>query len=227
MKRSTIDRDNLPDMFPTHRHDPEFWEQLGRAIASFGFLEEVLGKAIFAFTAARRYKENEIDAAYEAWRPKLERALTDQLVNLAEAYGKATRDNPDTTTENVSDLVKDIKSAAVIRNVLCHGSWRVPDTNGAAIPLFLNRQNEVFESPIDVVFLRQIQAHGIRPNQGTRFGTAEQDPETRALRNLRRHAGIAHKVDAGAAHGRIGIPLARAFSRTASHLDPPVRADCS
>lgn len=159
MNRSIIDRENLPDMFPTHRHEPEFWEQLGRAIASFGFLEEVLGKAIFAFTATRRYAENEIDAAYEAWLPTLERALTDQLVNLAEAYGKATRDNPDTTTENVSDLVEDIKSAAILRNVLCHGSWRAPNANGAAIPLFINRQKEVFETPIDVAYLRQIQAH--------------------------------------------------------------------
>jgi len=159
VNRNVIDRESLPPMFPTHRHEPEFWEHLGRAIASFGFLEEVLGKAIFAFTATRRYRDSEIEAAYEDWLPKLERALTDQLVNLAEAYGKATRDNPNTSTENVSDLVEDIKKAAVIRNVLCHGSWRIPDAHGASIPLFVNRQKEKFESPIDVAYLRQVQAH--------------------------------------------------------------------
>lgn len=158
VNRTIIDRKNLPDMFPTHRHDPEFWEHLGRTIASFGFLEEVLGKAIFAFTATRHYSEDEIDAALQAWLPKLERALTDQLVNLAEAYGKAARDNPDTTTENLADLVEDIRRAAVIRNVLCHGSWRTPDANGSSIPLFVNRQHEIFETPIDVAFLRQVQA---------------------------------------------------------------------
>ena len=146
-------------MFPTHRHEPEFWEYLGRTIASFGFLEEVLGKAIFASTATRRYKTDEIDSAYEAWLPKLERALTDQLVKLADSYGKAMRDNPDTTTENISELVEAIKAAAVYRNVLCHGSWRTPDANGASIPLFVNRKREVFETPIDVALLRQIQAH--------------------------------------------------------------------
>ena len=158
INRMIIDRANLPQMFPTHRHEPEFWEYLGRTIASFGFLEEVLGKAIFAFTATRQYSEGEIDAAYESWLPKLERALTDQLVNLAEAYGKATRENPGTTTENVSELVEDIRGAAVIRNVLCHGSWRTPDANGASIPLFVNRQKEIFETPIDVAYLRQVQA---------------------------------------------------------------------
>lgn len=158
VNRTIIDRANLPPMFPTHRHEPEFWEHLGRAIASFGFLEEVLGKAIFAFTATRRYSADEIDAAYEAWLPKLERALADQLVNLAEAYCKATADNPETTTENVADLVEVIKRAAVIRNVLCHGSWPTPDTNGASVPLFVNRKKEIFETAINVAYLRQVQA---------------------------------------------------------------------
>lgn len=159
VNRVIIDRKSLPEMFPTHQHEQEFWEHLGRAVASFGALEEILAKAIFAFTATRRYPADEIEDAYEEWLPKLERALTDQLVNLAEAYGKATRDNPETTTENVSDLVDDIKAAAKIRNVLCHGSWRAPDENGASVPLFVNRQKEIFETPIDVVFLKQTQAH--------------------------------------------------------------------
>lgn len=159
VNRMIVDRASLPEMFPTHRHASEFREHLGRAIASFGFLEEVLGKAIFAFTATRRYSPDQIDPAYEAWLPKLERALTDQLVNLAESYGKAMRDNPDTTTENISDLVEQIKKAAVIRNVLCHGSWRTPNNNGASIPLFVSRNKEIFETAIDVAYLRQVQAH--------------------------------------------------------------------
>jgi hypothetical protein len=159
INRAIIDRDGLPEMFPTHRHEPEFWEHLGRAIASFSFLEEILGKAIFAFTATRRYSAEDVDAAYGAWLPKLERALTDQLVNLAESYGRATRENSETTTESVSELVEDIKAAAVYRNVLCHGSWRTPDANGGSVPLFVNRKNEIFETSIDVAFLRQIQAH--------------------------------------------------------------------
>ena len=59
-----IDSDGLPEKFPTHRHEPKFWESLGRAIATFGFLEEVLGKAIFSFTATRPYEEAEIEDTY-------------------------------------------------------------------------------------------------------------------------------------------------------------------
>ncbi len=155
--RSVIDRRNLPALFPTHRHSPVFWEQLGRTVATFGFLEEVLGKAIFAFTATRKYNPDEIDAAYQKWIPQLERALTDQLANLADSYGKVVRDNPDTTTENIDDLVADIKKLAAIRNVLCHGSWRAPDANGASLPLFVNRQKQVFQTLVDVPYLEQVQ----------------------------------------------------------------------
>ncbi len=93
--RYCIDQDCLPDRFPTHRHESTFWESLGRAVATFGFLEEILGKAIFSFTATRSYEQAEIHQAYAEWLPKLERALIDPLGNLIDAYGKAVRDNPD------------------------------------------------------------------------------------------------------------------------------------
>ncbi len=74
-----VDSGNLPPLFPTHRHAPRFWEQLGRAVATYGHLEEVLGKAIFALTATRRYDESEIEDAFKKWLPTLERALSDPL----------------------------------------------------------------------------------------------------------------------------------------------------
>ena len=154
VNRSMIDRDKLPPLFPTHRHSPEFWEQLGRTIATYGFLEEVLGKAIFAFTATRSYSPDEIDAALQAWLPQLERALTDQLCNLVKSYGKATHDNPATTTQNIDELVEYIKEAAKIRNILCHGSWHTPNADGASVPLFFNRQKQVFDTAICQRFVR-------------------------------------------------------------------------
>ena len=159
VNRLIIDRGKLPPLFPTHVLSPEFWEQLGRTVATYGFLEEVLGKAIFAFTATRNYSPDKIDAAYQAWLPQLQRALTDQLSSLADSYGRAARDNPATTTENVDELVQDIKKATVIRNVLCHGSWRSPNANGASVPLFVNWQKEVFDTAIDIAYLEQVQAH--------------------------------------------------------------------
>lgn len=156
-----VDRENLPAFFPTHQHSPEFWEHLGRAVATFGFLEEVLGKAIFAFTATTRYEESELEEAYEKWLPTLERALIDQLGCLIEQYGKSVRNNQSTTIENINDLLNDLRSASVIRNVLCHGSWRIPDAVGKSLPFFVNKKKEKFQTLIDVVFLKQTQRHAV------------------------------------------------------------------
>lgn len=157
--RHIVDCNALPDTFPTHMHEPQFWEHLGRTVATFGFLEETLAKAIFSFTATKPYSEEEIQKAYAKWYPKLESALTDQLWNLAESYGKAVRGHPDATIENLEDLLSELKQASKIRNVICHGSWRPPNPNGESIPFFVNRSKERFETAISVHFLNQVQKH--------------------------------------------------------------------
>ena len=146
-------------MFPTHKHEPLFWECLGRAVATFGFLEETLGKAIFAFTATKPYSETEVQNAYESWLTKLEGVLSDQLWNLIETYGKAVKEHPGATIENLDELLNQLKHAAKIRNVICHGSWQLPDSKGASIPFFVNRQQERFETAVDINFLTQLQKH--------------------------------------------------------------------
>nr|VFK48084.1 MAG: hypothetical protein BECKTC1821E_GA0114239_11022 [Candidatus Kentron sp. TC]VFK56221.1 MAG: hypothetical protein BECKTC1821F_GA0114240_100958 [Candidatus Kentron sp. TC] len=148
-----IDTARLVEHFPTHRHESAFWESLGRAVATFGFLEEMLAKAIFAFTAIRPYEESEIEKAFEQWLPKLERALTDPLGGLIDSFGKAVRDHPEEAISDLPDLLSDLKKAAAMRNILSHGSWRLPDAHGAAVPLFVNRQKEVVETAMDCAYL--------------------------------------------------------------------------
>jgi hypothetical protein len=153
-----VDAAGLPESYPTDRNEPAFWEALGRAVATFGFLEEILGKAIFAFTATRPYgDEAEARRAYDAWLPQLERALTDPLGNLIDVYGKVVREHSEASIANLDDLVADLREASDIRNVLCHGSWRAPDANGANIPLFVTRQKRIFDTGIDQRFLHQVQ----------------------------------------------------------------------
>jgi len=146
-------------MYPTHRHEPVFWEALGRVVATYGFLEETLGKAIFAFTATTPYSEQEVQKALDGWLPKLQHALSDQLWNLIELYGKSVREHPNATIENLADLIEQLKEAGKIRNVICHGSWRTPNSEGASVPFFVNRQQERFDRTIDVAWLAQLQKH--------------------------------------------------------------------
>lgn len=158
-RRSVVDAARLPALFPTHLHDGSFWEALGRAVATFGFLEEVLGKAIFAFTGTRPIGRDQLDEAYEKWLPTLERALTDPLGNLINVYSATVRAHPGSTISNLEELIADLKNAADIRNVLCHGSWRSPNADGASVPFFVNRKMMVFSSEIDVAYLMQVQMH--------------------------------------------------------------------
>jgi hypothetical protein len=63
-KRYVVKLSALPESYPIHAHDAYFWKYLGRTVATFGFLEEVLTKAIFAFTTTTKYSEAEIEEAY-------------------------------------------------------------------------------------------------------------------------------------------------------------------
>ncbi|MEO0330033.1 MAG: hypothetical protein AAF217_15745 [Pseudomonadota bacterium] len=159
--RYRVDQDGLPSKFPTHGHEAAFWESLGRAVATFGFLEEILGKAIFALTATRAYEEDEIEQAYVEWLPKLERALIDPLGNLIDVYGKAVKDNPDVVIENLDELLGDLRQASKMRNILCHGSWRLPNASGVSMPLFVNRQKHVVDTAMDRQFIDQVQQHAV------------------------------------------------------------------
>lgn len=158
VKRFVIDRYSLPDKYPTHRHRPEFWEALGRCVATFGYLEEVLARATFSLMATKPYNEGEIEQAYATWLSKLERALTDPFSDLIRNFGNAVRNNPMATISDLDELLDDLQKASVLRNVICHGSWRAPDADGASIPFFVNRRRkEVFETAMDSQFLMQLQ----------------------------------------------------------------------
>lgn len=155
-KKFKCDRGKLPCYFPTHKHSAEFWEHLGRTIATYGFLEEILKKAIFALTATRRYTSNEIEAAFSAWHEKMEKALTSQLYKLAGIYEEALRSNPEVPAGNFNELIGQIKDASIIRNVLCHASWHSPSLDGKSLPFYIRRGNLLFQQAIDVDFLEQV-----------------------------------------------------------------------
>jgi hypothetical protein len=157
VKRFVVNMEGLPPLFPTHQHSNEFWEHLGRTVATFGFLEEVLKKAIFSFTGNTLYSQCEIDAAYERWALTLEKVLTAQLSNLIDAYDRAVRNHPDASVLNFDELLNNLREVSRLRNVLCHGSWRFPEASGKSLPLFVNKQTMVFDTPIDIGFLQRTQ----------------------------------------------------------------------
>ncbi|MCM2347911.1 hypothetical protein [Acidovorax soli] len=159
MTPAIIDREAIHPLFPTHLHTADFWEQLGRTIATFGFLEDTLAKAIFAFTATTKYSEVEAQKVLEKWPSVLENAMIETLHRLAKIYGQVVRDHHDADVKNVSDLVDNIKQAADIRNALCHGLWQAPEPSGKSPLSYFNNKMEKFDTPIDVAWLKKVQNH--------------------------------------------------------------------
>jgi hypothetical protein len=147
----------MPADFPTHKHAGEFWEQLGRCVATFGFLEETLGKAIFSFTGTTEVAEKDLEAAYKAWLPKLKKALSDQLGALIRSYKDAVQKHQSGEPEGFPGLIEDLRTMATIRNVICHGSWDVPDSKGRSLPKFTNRDDEIWKVPMDLEYLQEVQ----------------------------------------------------------------------
>lgn len=157
--RTIVDKTRLPDTFPTHLLSAAFWEQLGRVVGTFGALEEVLGKAVFALTGTRRYAEAEAQQVLEVWGKMLEHALKDPLGPLIESFEKAVREHPEATLQNPDDLLAALREASKVRNALCHGSWQSPDELGRSKPLFVDKQLNVFDTAVDIPFLQQTQRH--------------------------------------------------------------------
>lgn len=151
-----IVRDKLHEHYPTHRHTSEFWEELGRTIATFGFLEEMLKKATYAFASITPCSEEEYESKNMEFEKQLVRIVSGSLSKLIDEYDKTVRKHPDANTDNLDDLIKYLRKGTEFRNMLCHSSWGPPNENGASVPFFVNSRNEKFNSPIDVEFLRKI-----------------------------------------------------------------------
>ncbi len=152
-----IARERLPENFPTHGLDAEFCEHLGRSVAAFGFLEEVLGKAIFALTATRQYPKEEIQEQLDKWLATLKKALSDPLQNLIEKYLKELRNHQNCKIENILEFKEDLNQLPPIRNAFCHGSWRTMDENGFAKPYYCDKRGNFWDTPVDVSYLKQVE----------------------------------------------------------------------
>jgi hypothetical protein len=148
----------IENLYPTDYHPAEFWEHLGRAVANFGFLENVLAQAICALTTTVKCSDDEAKEELKKLENILEKALTDTLLPLSKSYLEAAK----VRSIDVTGIVKEIEEITRIRNVLCHGSWRAPDIFGGSIPFFVGRNKEIFDTAVDVPFLKIIQKGTIK-----------------------------------------------------------------
>ena len=119
-----VDRAHLPDRWPTHLCPADFWEELGRTIAAFGFLEDSLQRANLAITATREYKSvQEAEEAFKTWERDLELSMDETLGALVNRFVTALKDDERYSPRDEQEIGKRLKDVAWWRNALCHGAW--------------------------------------------------------------------------------------------------------
>ena len=162
-----VDIDNLPPNWPTHFIDHNFWEELGRTIATFGFLEKTLAKAIFVLSAKRERKEITKEM-YKRWLARTQKSLQEPLGYLINKFEKELQEEIELQTETsgqidftelnekLSEQSKKWRKVKNLRDILCHASWSRGESKDKAKLFFINRKGKKFETEYDIAYLRQI-----------------------------------------------------------------------
>ena len=158
----TVDCSKLPPLYPTHLHDAAFWCSLGRAVATFGYLEEMLKQAVFALTGSVPVPATGQDEAVEQWGKLLERTIVMTLSPLIDNLAKAVKEHPKARIDNLDEFIQHLRDAAKMRNVICHSSWKPPAANGSAQAFYVTGKpgdQRVLGTPVTVEWLDQLREH--------------------------------------------------------------------
>ncbi|QBX34179.1 hypothetical protein E4191_05235 [Paracoccus liaowanqingii] len=121
--------DRLPD---------EMAAALGHAVAAFGFLEEALKRAIFSLTR-HSLGETTDDRALAAWLRRMEEIADDSLGTLIDSFLATARR---AHVEALDPLSRELPQLRLLRNLICHASWRPGAQPGLWHPTFINTRGE-------------------------------------------------------------------------------------
>ena len=121
-----IERSNFPADWPVNQGTPVFWQELGKAVAAFGYLERILAKTCYVVLATSERAASLPDAGDEAvsrWYKRLMRSQTDSLRGLTDELGRVLAENGRVPHAVREDLAKQLEELRPWRNALCHGAW--------------------------------------------------------------------------------------------------------
>ena len=131
-----IDRDILHADWPLSRDKPAFWEELGKTVAAFGYLENELVSACYSLTAPPANPNDlrqEQVPAYLKWYTEVEAFRGDAMYVLTERFGKLLKEDgrvPHTVRTGLRARLDELRHW---RNALCHGAWFGFSGDGAGV----------------------------------------------------------------------------------------------
>ena len=127
---------------------------LGHAVAGFGFLEEALKRAIFSLTR-KGLGQDASDRQLEDWLRRMEEIADDSLGTLIDSFGAAMRH---AGSPGRDELLERLGRLRLMRNLLCHASWRPGRAPGSWHPTFINTRGEHHPDDMTVADIRAVHA---------------------------------------------------------------------
>lgn len=140
---------------PEAHHDlpPPFAAALGQCVADFGWLEEVLKRAIHALETAPRVPAPG-EAELEAGLIRMDSLADDTLSTLIDHLDAAMRRQRG--LPGGPALGRALRALLQDRNLLCHASWRPTADPDRWHPAFVSHRGEVFAGDLGIPDLRAI-----------------------------------------------------------------------
>ena len=131
-----LDRSIMHPDWPLSRDSPEFWEELGKAVAAFGYLENTLVSSCYSLTvppADPRNIQAEQIPDYLQWYAEAEAFRADSLHALAGRFDKLLKKDGRVPHTVRSELREQLDELRHWRNALCHGAWFGFSGDGAGV----------------------------------------------------------------------------------------------
>ncbi|ATQ57185.1 hypothetical protein [Paracoccus yeei] len=138
-----------------HTLPRDFAAALGQCVASFGWLEEVLKRTIYALDRAR-LADDLRPAEMQNWVERMGQLADDSMGTLIEQLDAAMRRHPGLRDRD--QITEALGRAKLQRNLLCHASWRPTGDAGRWHPAFVGGRGEVQDAPLSLAELASIQA---------------------------------------------------------------------
>ena len=113
----------VEERLPQHASEG-LWEEVGRAVATFGTLEDTLPRALYVITGHQEVEEGEAaDRQFNEWCKKLISHMSDTLGGLAHELETAWNERDGVLHPENKEIVDGITALAKERNRLCHKAW--------------------------------------------------------------------------------------------------------
>lgn len=131
-----LDRSIMHSDWPLSRDNPAFWEELGKAVAAFGYLENTLVSACYSLTpppADPRDLQAEHVPAHLQWYAEVEAFRADSLHVLAGRFDKLLKKDGRVPHTVRNELRRQLDELRHWRNALCHGAWFGFSGDGAGV----------------------------------------------------------------------------------------------